>query len=43
MLGLVVSSKLDWGCYIVPISKTVSKKIGALILSMKKVALYIYM
>ena len=35
MLGLPFSSKLDWGFYIVSIAKTASKKIGALILSMK--------
>ena len=29
MLGLTLSSKLDWGSYIIPISKTASKKIGA--------------
>ena len=46
MLGLTFSSKLDWGSYIISITKTVSKKIGALILSMKflssEVALYLY-
>ena len=46
MLGLTFSSKLDWGSYIVSIAKTVSKKIGALIHSMKffspEVALYLY-
>ena len=46
MLGLTFSSKLDWGCYIISIAKTASKKIGALIRSMKflspKVALYLY-
>ena len=35
MLGLTYSSKLDWGSYIVSIAKTASKKIGALIPSMK--------
>ena len=35
MLGLTFSSKLDWGCYIISIAKTASKKIGALICSMK--------
>ena len=35
MLGLTCSSKLDWGSYIVSIAKTASKKIGALIRSMK--------
>ena len=45
MLGLTFSSKLDWGSYI-SIAKTTSKKIGALICSMKflspEVALYLY-
>ena len=46
MLGLTFSSKLDWGPYIISITKTASKKIGALIRSMKflspEVALYLY-
>ena len=46
MLGLTFSSKLDWGSYIISITKTASKKIGALIRSMKflspEVALYLY-
>ena len=47
MLELTFSSKLDWGSYIISIAKTASKKIGALIRSMKflspeKVALYLY-
>ena len=46
MLGLTFSSKLDWGPYIVSIARTASKKIGALIRSMKflspEVALYLY-
>ena len=46
MLGLTFSSKLDWGFYIVSIAKTASKKIGALIRSMKfhspEVALCLY-
>ena len=46
MLGLTFSSKLDWASYIVSIAKTASKKIGALIHSMKflshEVALYLY-
>ena len=46
MLGLTFSSKLDWGSYIIPIAKTASMKIGALIRSMKflspEVALYLY-
>ena len=45
ILGLTFSSKLDWGSYIVSIAKTASKKIGALIDSMKflspEVALYL--
>ena len=35
VLGLTFSSKLDWGSYIISIAKTASKKIGALICSMK--------
>ena len=35
MLGLTVSSKLDWGPYIISVAWTPSKKIGALIRSMK--------
>ena len=46
MLGLTFSSKLHWGSYIISIAKTASKKIGALIRSMKflspEVALYLY-
>ena len=46
MLGLTFSTKLDWGSYIVSIAKTASKKIGALIRSMKflshEVTLYLY-
>ena len=46
MLGLTFCSKLDWDSYIVSIAKTASKKIGALIRSMKflsaEVALYLY-
>ena len=46
MLGLTFSSKLDWGSYIISIVKTASKKIGALIRSMKflspEVVLYLY-
>ena len=45
MLGLTFSSKLDWGSYIISIAKTASKKIGALIRSIKflspGVALYL--
>ena len=46
MLWLNFSSKLDWGSYIISTAKTASKKIGALIRSMKflspEVALYLY-
>ena len=46
MLGLTFSSKLDWVSYIISIAKTASKKIRALIRSMKflspEVALYFY-
>ena len=35
MLGLTFSSKLDWGSYIISIAKPASKKIGALIRSVK--------
>ena len=46
MLGLIFSSKLDWGSYIISIAKTASKKIGALICSMKflspEVTLYLF-
>ena len=46
MLGLTFSSKLDWGSYIISIAKNASKKIGALICSMKflasEAALYLY-
>ena len=46
MLGLIFSSKLDWSSYIIAIAQTASKKIGALICSMKflppEVALYLY-
>ena len=46
MLGLTFSSKLDWGSYIISIAKTASKKIGALICSIKflspEVAQYLY-
>ena len=42
----LISSKSDWGSYIVSIAKTAPKKIGALIRSMKflspEVALYLY-
>ena len=44
MLGLIFSFKLNWGSYSTSIAKTASKKIGALIHSMKflstKVVLY---
>ena len=46
MLGLTLSSKMDWGSYIISIAKPASKKIGALIHSMKflspEVSLYLY-
>ena len=46
MLGLIFSSELDWGSYIISIAKNASKKIGALILSLKffspEVVLYLY-
>ena len=46
MLGLTFSSKSDWGSCIIFIAKTVSKKTGALIHSMKflslEVVLYLY-
>ena len=46
MLDLNFSSKLDWDSYIISIAKTVCKKIGALIRSIRflslKVALYLY-
>ena len=45
MLGLMFSSKLDWRSYIISMAKTTSKKIGALIRSVKflssEVALYL--
>ena len=46
MLGMTFPSKFDWGSYIISITKTASKKIGAWIHSMKflfpEVALYLY-
>ena len=46
MTGLTLSAKLEWGSYIVSFAKTASKKIGALIRSMKffspEVSLYLY-
>ena len=46
MLGLFSSSKSDWGSYIVFVAKYASKKIGALICSMKflfpEFTLYLY-
>ena len=46
MLGLTFSYKLDCGSYITSTAKTASKKIGALICSMKllspEVSLYLY-
>ena len=35
MLGLTISSKLDWGSYIIFIAKTASNKVKASIRSMK--------
>ena len=35
MLGLTFSSELDWGSYIISITKTATKKIGGLICSIK--------
>ena len=46
MLGLTFSAKLDWVSYIISITKTASKKIGALIRSMTflspDIALHLY-
>ena len=46
MLGVTLSSKLDWGTYIISIAKTACKKIGALIHFMKflspEIALYLF-
>ena len=46
MLELTFSSKLDWSYYIISTAQTASKKIGALICSMKfispEVVLYLY-
>ena len=46
MLGLTFSSKFGWGSYIISVAKTASKKIGALIRSVKflspEFALYLY-
>ena len=46
MLGLPVSSKLDWGSYIVSIAEAASKKVRALICSLKflspELTLYLY-
>ena len=46
MQGLTFSSKLDWSAYIISIAKIASKKIGALICSIKflspEVALYLH-
>ena len=46
MLGLTLSAKLDWAYFIISIARTASKKIGALIRSMKflslEVVLYLY-
>ena len=43
MLGLIFFSKLDWSSCIISIAKSVSKKIGALILFLfLEVPLYLY-
>ena len=42
ILGLTFPSKLEWGSYIILIVKTASKKIGALIRSMKFLSLCLY-
>ena len=46
MMKLTISSKLDWGSYIISIANSVSKKIGAIICYMKfislDVTLYLY-
>ena len=42
ILGISYRSRLDWGSYIVSITKTAYKKIGALISSMKFLTLYLY-
>ena len=46
MLGLTLSSKLDWGSYVISIAKSASKKIEALTRSMKflspEIAMYLY-
>ena len=46
LLGLSFTSKLDWGFYIISIAKSASKKIGALLRSVKFVSpelvLYLY-
>ena len=44
MLVLIFSSKLDWGSYIIPIAKTASKKLRALISRFlsPEVALYLF-
>ena len=43
MLGLTFSSKLNWGSDIISIAKAASKKIGALIHSMKFLSLEVYL
>ena len=46
MVGLTFSSRLDWGSYSISVAKTASKRVGALIRSMKflspEVALCLY-
>ena len=39
MVGLPVSSKLDWGSYIVSVAETASKKIGTLVHCIKFLSL----
>ena len=45
MMRLTLSSKLDWESYVISIAKTTSKKVGAVIHSMKflspEIALYL--
>ena len=43
MVGLIFSCKLDWGSYIISFAKTTSKKIGALIRSMKFLSPEVYL
>ena len=41
ILGLTISFKLDWGSYIISITKTASKNIGAMTFLSPEVALYL--